>query len=118
VHRTIPFWKDYGLTAYKTAFPSTISTNTAITEDLGVNIQGTPYLKVDAPAGVHIRITLNDYYMQEYVTRQGVQEFECFPWQNSSSQTVKYDFSNVTGTVNILDLKFRQTSYNTSSPVA
>jgi hypothetical protein len=114
VHRTIPFWKDYGLTAYNNAFPSTINTNTTITEELGINIQGTPYLKVNAPAGVRIRIILNEFYWQEYITRQGVQEFECFAWQNSSSHTVKYEFSNVTGTVSILDLKFRETGYNTA----
>lgn len=112
--RTIPFWKDYGLTAYNNAFPSTISANTTVTEELGINIQGTPYLKVDAPAGVRIKIVLNDFYFQEYITRQGVQEFECFAWQNSSSHTVKYEFSNVTGTITILDLKFRETSYNTA----
>lgn len=114
VHRTIPFWKDYGLTAYNNAHPSTISTNTTIMEELGNNIQGTPYLKVDAPAGVRIKITLNEFYWQEYITRAGVQEFECFAWQNSSNDTVKYEFSNVTGTVTILDLKFRQTAYNTT----
>ena len=112
--RTIPFWKDYGLTAYNNAFPSTINSNTTVTEELGINIQGTPYLKVDAPAGVRIKIILNEFYFQEYITKQGVQEFECFAWQNSSSHTVKYEFSNVTGTVSILDLKFRQTSYNTA----
>ncbi|OQP56817.1 hypothetical protein A3860_09540 [Niastella vici] len=114
VPRTIPFWKDYGLTAYNNAFPSTINSNTIITENLDINIQGTPYLKVDAPAGVRIKIILNDFYWQEYITRAGVQEFECFAWQNSSSHNVKYDFSNVTGTVTILDMKFRQTSYNTA----
>lgn len=114
VHRTIPFWKDYGLTSYNNPYPSTISSNTTITQELGINIQGTPYLKVDAPAGVRIKIILNEYYWQEYITRQGVQEFECFAWQNSSGHNVKYEFSNVTGTVNILDLKFRQTGYNTA----
>jgi hypothetical protein len=114
VHRTIPFWKDYGLTAYNNPYPSTISTNTTITEELGINIQGTPYLRVNAPAGVRIKIILNDYYWQEYITRQGVQEFECFAWQNSSSHSVKYEFSNVTGAVTIVDLKFRQTGYNTA----
>ncbi|THU38278.1 T9SS type A sorting domain-containing protein [Niastella caeni] len=114
VHRTIPFWKDHGLTPYNKAFPSTINTNTTITQELGINIQGTPYLKVDAPAGVRIKIILNEFYWQEYITRPGVQEFECFAWQNSSDHTVKYEFSNVTGPVTILDLKFRQTSYNTA----
>jgi len=114
VHRTIPFWKDYGLTAYNNAFPSTISTNTTVTENLDINIQGTPYLKVNAPAGVRIKIILNDFYWHEYITRAGVQEFECFAWQNSSSHTVQYNFSNVTAPVTILDMKFRQTGYNTA----
>lgn len=114
VHRTIPFWKDYGLTAYKNqaALPKFISTNTTVVGDLGINIQGTPYLKLNTPAGVHIRIVLNDFYYQDYITKEGEQEFECYAWQNSSSHTVKYQFSNVTGQVQLLDLKFRQTSYN------
>lgn len=115
VNRTIPFWKDYGLKPYlnQAALPASINTNTTITGNLGINIQGTPYLKLNAPAGVHIRIVLNDFYYQDYITKEGVQEFECYAWQNSSSHTVKYQFSNVTGPIQILDLKFRQTSYNT-----
>ena len=60
--RTIPFWKDYVLTAYKNAFPSTISTNTTVTEDRGINIQGTSYQKVDAPAG-DSSITISHFKM-------------------------------------------------------
>jgi len=116
VHRTIPFMKDYGLSEYQNQaiLPTSIRTNLTITGQLGINIQGSPYLKVDAPAGVRIRMILNDFYWQEYVTKAGVQEFECFQWQNSSSHTVKYEFSNVTGPVTIMGLKFRQTSYNTT----
>ncbi|MDD4991036.1 MAG: GH116 family glycosyl hydrolase [Paludibacter sp.] len=115
VHRTIPFWKNYGLTTYinQAELPKSISENTTISGNLGINIQGTPYLKLNAPAGVHVRIVLNDFYYQEYITKNGEQEFECYAWQNSSSHTVKYQFTNVTGPVQILDLKFRQTSYNT-----
>lgn len=115
IHRTIPFIKDYGLSDYQNQalIPTTIHTNLTITGQLGINIQGSPYLKVDAPAGVRIRMTLNDFYWQEYVTKAGIQEFECYQWQNSSSHKVKYEFSNVTGPVTILGLKFRQTSYNT-----
>jgi hypothetical protein len=115
VNRTIPFWKDYGLKPYanQASLPASISTNTIITGNLGINIQGTPYLKLNAPAGVNIRIVLNDFYYQDYVTKAGEQEFECYEWQNSSSHSVKYQFTNVKGTVQILDLKFRQTSYNT-----
>lgn len=115
VNRTIPFWKDYGLIAYQkiTPLPVSITTDTTITGNLGINIQGTPHLKLNAPAGVNIRIVLNDFYYQDYITKKGVQEFECYAWQNSSSHTVKYQFTNVTGPIQILDLKFRQTSYNT-----
>lgn len=116
IHRTIPFWKDYGLASYlnSSEIKNTLitKTNDEVIGDLGINIQGTPYLKVDAPAGVKIKMVLNDFYHQEYITKKGIQEFECFAWQNSSGHTVKYEFSNVTSPVKILDLKFRQTSYN------
>jgi len=114
VYRTIPFWKDYGLTPYQnqSSLPSSINTNTTITGVLGINIQGTPYLKVNAPAGVNIRMVLNDFYYQDYITKGGEQEFDCYQWQNSSSHNVKYIFTNVTGTVQILSLQFRQIGYN------
>ena len=114
VHRTIPLWKDFGLSAYlnQANLPSTISADGTITGDLGINIQGNPYLKVDAPAGVKVRFVLNDFYHQEYITKGGVQEFECYAWQNSSQHTVTYEFTNVTSPVSILDLKFRQTGYD------
>ncbi|WP_111307266.1 alpha-L-rhamnosidase-related protein [Confluentibacter sediminis] len=115
VYRTIPFWKDYGLTPYlnQSELQNTnITENTTVVGDLGINIQGTPYLKVDAPAGVKIRIVLNDFYHQEYITKKGIQEFECFAWQNSSSHNVRYEFSNVKEPVKLLNVKFRQTSYN------
>jgi len=115
VNRTIPFWKDFGLTPYtnQATLPTSISTKTTIIARLALNIQGTPYLKINAPAGVNVRIVLNEFYYQDYVTKEGEQEFECLAWQNSSSQSVKYQFTNVTGPIQILDLKFRQTSYNT-----
>lgn len=114
VYRTIPFWKDYGLTPYQnqSSLPSTINTDSTVIGVLGINIQGTPYLKVNAPAGVNIRVILNNFYYQEYITKGGEQEFDCYQWQNSSSHNVKYIFTNVTGTVQILDLEFRQLCYN------
>jgi hypothetical protein len=114
VNRTIPFWKDYGLTAYlnQTELPKQLTKDGVVEGKLGINIQGTPYLKVNAPAGVKIKIVLNAFYYQEYITKAGIQEFECFAWQNSSNHSVRYEFSNVTAPVEILDLKFRQTSYD------
>ncbi|MGQ1889460.1 alpha-L-rhamnosidase-related protein [Thermophagus sp. OGC60D27] len=114
-HRTIPFFKDHGLKPFlnEAAFPTHITKDTVIVGKLALNIQGTPYLKVKAPAGVNIRMTLNDFYYQDYITREGLQAFECLAWQNSSQHKVEYHFTNVTDEVEIIELKFRQTSYNT-----
>ncbi|MBN2162881.1 MAG: hypothetical protein JXR25_13480 [Pontiellaceae bacterium] len=115
VNRTIPMWKDFGLKSYANAdqLPRTISRDTTIEGKVDVNIHMTPYLKIDAPAGVHVRIILNEFYHQDYITKDGVQEFECFAWQNSCYHKVEYKFSNVTGPVKLLELKYRQTGYNT-----
>lgn len=116
VYRTIPFWKDYGLKPYlnQSELHNKVITknNDVVVGNLGINIQGTPYFKVDAAAGVKIRVVLNDFYYQEYITKNGIQEFECLAWQNSSNHTVRYEFSNIKEPLKILDLKFRQTSYN------
>jgi hypothetical protein len=120
MHRTIPQWKESGLNNYSNAgtFPATISSNRTVTARVGTNIQLRPYLKVNAPAGVKVRIEVNRYYWQEYTTKAGEQEFECWAWQNSSGDTVSYQFSNVTGPVQVLSLKYRETSYNTTIPGA
>lgn len=112
VPRGIPFWKEYGLSNYQNSIPASITANTSITGTVGTNIQLRPYLHVNAPAGVNIKIIVNRHYWQEYITKAGDQEFECFAWQNSSNHTVTYEFTNVTGTVQILGLKYRETSYN------
>jgi hypothetical protein len=118
VYRTIPQWKEGGLINYINAgsFPSIVSGSRTITARVGTNIQLRPYLKINAPAGVKVRIEVNRYYWQEYTTKAGEQEFECWAWQNSSGDTVSYQFSNVTGQVQILGLKYRETSYNTTLP--
>lgn len=112
VPRGIPFWKESDLSNYQNSIPTSITANTTITGTVGSNIQLRPYLHVNAPAGVKIKIIVNRHYWQEYITKAGDQEFECLPWQNSSNHTVTYEFTNVTGTVQILGLKYRETSYN------
>jgi hypothetical protein len=114
VPRGIPFWKEYDLTNYQNTIPASISANGNITGTIGINIQVRPYLHINAPAGVKIKIVVNRHYWQEYITKAGDQEFECLTWQNSSDHTVRYEFTNVTGTVQILGLKYRETSCNTT----
>ncbi|WP_343670119.1 PA14 domain-containing protein [Chitinophaga sp.] len=114
VPRTIPFWKEFDQTNYQnsSSIPTFVTRDSTITGTVGINIQLRPYLHVNAPAGVHIKIVVNRHYWQEYITKAGDQEFECLPWQNSSDHTVQYQFTSVTGPVQILGLKYRETSYN------
>jgi len=76
------------------------------------------YLKVNAPAGVTITIRMNQWYQEQFITKAGVQEYTTYQWQNTSGQpwskhSIEYAFSNVTGPVQILDLKYRPLGYNT-----
>ncbi len=111
VERPIPMWKDYGLAEYKSITHSGDSVVCA----LPYNAQIHPYLKVNAPAGKVIRITTDHYSVTgeqcvfaEYVTKDGEQEFECWDWLNG--ETVTY---NIPDGVEVIDLKYRETGYDT-----
>ena len=115
--RTIPLWRDYALSSYTNlSFPKTISGNTTVEGTVGTNIQGTQYMKINAPAGVKVKMYMNDFYYVEYYTKAGEQEFDTMSWQNASNHYARYEFSNIPSgqTVQILDLKFHQSSYDTS----
>lgn len=112
--RPIPQWKNYGLRNYGNSadFPA-ISDGERITAELPYNAQITPYLKIDASAGLMVKIEtdhheVNGYYGQrtEYITKDGIQEFESLAWQNG--ERVFYD---IPAGVNILALKYRETGY-------
>jgi len=120
VDRTIPMLKNAGLVAYtnQASLPTSVTAATAFTGDIGANIQTNAYLKVNAPAGVTITIRMNQWYQEQFITKAGVQEYTTYQWQNTSGQpwqkhSVEYAFSNVTGPVQILDLKHRPLGYNT-----
>ena len=110
--RPIPQWKNSGLRDYVNAadIPA-ISSGQVISARLPYNAQITPYLKVDAPAGLALTLrtddALNEIYSQ-YITRAGVQEFEALAWMNG--HTVLYDIPKG---VKILALKYRETGYDT-----
>lgn len=122
VKRPIPHWKDSGLLDYtnKASLPS-IGTGDTVKAKLPYNAQITPYLKIDAPAGLTIHIQ-TDHYVDpgyddndrrslrfEYVTKSGVQEFEFFAWTNGEEVHYK-----IPAGVKILELKYRETGYNTT----
>lgn len=114
--RPIPLWKDFGLNKYENdlSFPF-VSNGDTIIGKLPYNAQVTPFFKIEANGGEEISI-LTDYYegggaynvRGEYITRKGEQEYESLGWMNG--QNVYYVIPKG---VKILDLKYRETGYNT-----
>ncbi|MEC5142926.1 alpha-L-rhamnosidase C-terminal domain-containing protein [Chitinophaga sp. 212800010-3] len=114
--RPVPLWKDAGLAGYdnRTDIPKQ-SKGGIIIARLPRNITITPYLKIEAPAGLKIDIRTDNYkggseynVRTEYITKEGVQEFETFGYMNGHE--VHY---TIPEGVKILDLKYRETRYKT-----
>lgn len=116
VERPIPQWKDFGLRNYEgsKSFPY-VADGQTIMGKLPYNAQVTPYLQVEAKAGRRIGIQTDNYrggsapnVRAEYVTRDGVQEFEALGWM--SGHEVHY---SIPAGVKVLALKYRETGYAT-----
>ena len=115
VERPIPLWKDFGLKDYVNAedLPE-VSDGKTIKATLPYNAQITPYLKVEGSGGKLIDIRMDNYngggppnVRAEYVTRDGVQEYESLGWMNGHE--VHY---TIPAGFKILALKYRETGYN------
>ena len=111
VDRPIPQWKDYGLKTYT----RTERQGNQTLAYLPYNAQVTPYLKVKSVAGRKIDIRTDDYrggsatnVFAEYITREGVQEFECRGWMNGH-----YVIYTIPEGCEVLELKYRETGYET-----
>ena len=116
VLRPVPLWKDFGLKEYANAkeLPK-VSDGKLIKAKLPYNAQVTPYLKLEGPAGKLIDIRMDNYsggkqdnVRAEYVTKDGVQEYESLGWMNGHEMhyTIPAGFK-------IHALKYRETGYNT-----
>ncbi len=118
--RPIPQWKDSGLIDYvsKPDLPREGDGKPIICK-LPYNCHVTPYLKVEGPAGKVIKLRTDigatygslpkiETHRHEYITREGVQEFELPNWFNGHE--VHYE---VPVGVKVLDLKYRETGYDT-----
>ncbi len=110
--RPIPLWYDGGLVTYENAL--NVVNDVAIMK-LPKNISITPYFKIEAEAGLLVEIKTDNYYggnapnvRTEYITKQGVQEFETPAFINGHE--VLYTFPKG---VKVLDVKYRETKYNT-----
>lgn len=115
--RPIPLWKDSGVIPYENdeKWPEE-SNGEVITMKLPLNTTVTPYLKIEAPAGLVIDIRTDNYkggseynVRTEYVTKGGVQEFETLGYMNGHEVYYK-----IPKGVKILDLKYRETRYNSN----
>ncbi|MEI7525686.1 MAG: alpha-L-rhamnosidase C-terminal domain-containing protein [Mariniphaga sp.] len=116
VERPIPLWKVEELTKYENeAQLPKISDGKSIIAALPRNLTISPYLKIKAPAGLTIDMRTDNYkggseynYRSEYITKEGVQEFESLAYLNGHWMI----YTIPTG-VEILELRYRETRYNT-----
>lgn len=113
VERPIPLFKDFGLKEYP-ALRQSAKGDTLFCR-LPYNCQFTPYLKVEAAEGLTIHMQTDNYYgggpenvRAEYITRNGVQEYESFGWM--SGHEMWYILPEG---VKVLEVKFRETGYDT-----
>lgn len=116
IERPTPLWRTSGLTAYENAseFPK-ISDGKPIIARLPHNITISPYLKIKAPAGLTIDMRTDNYkggseynYRSEYITKEGIQEFESLPYLNGH-----WMIYSIPPGVEILDLRYRESRYDT-----
>ena len=113
--RNIPFWYDSALLSYpsvKTRFGTQQDTFVAY---LPKNLTFTPYIYAEAKGGERVEIRTDNYnggsaynVRADYICKTGVQTFESLGYQNGHE--VWYI---VPKSVKVLDLKYRETHYNT-----
>jgi hypothetical protein len=113
-NRPIPQWYNSGLVNYTTLVKN--DSNNVVIAHLPLNTTMTPYFKIDAPAGLLIDIRTDNYMggsepniRTEYVTKNGIQEYETPAYMNGHYIIYKFPPQ-----VKILDLKYRETKYNTN----
>lgn len=118
--RPIPQWKNSGLVDYtsKPTLPLEGEGKPVVCK-LPYNCQITPWFKIEALAGKVIKLETDisssygslpkiETHRHEYITRDGVQEFEVPNWFNGHE--VHYVFPEG---VKVLDLRYRETGYDT-----
>ncbi len=110
IERPIPMWRDYGLRDYE----EITREGNIITAKLPYNCQITPYLKVKATAGKTVDIRTDNYMgggaanvYSEYITRDGVQEYESYGWMNGH-----YVYYTIPDGVEVVSLQYRETGYD------
>lgn len=111
--REIPQWKDLELNNYTDIFTFPfVSKTEPILVHLPMNLQVYPYFKVQAKAGQKIIVRAEDTkeknLVLEYITKEGIQDFEMPNWING--HIIKYE---IPAGIKVLELKYRATQYDT-----
>lgn len=113
--RPFPNWRDSGIQRYEKVTTREEEETVVVTGTLPRNITVTPYLKVRAAAGQTIDIRSDNYkggseynVRAEYVTRNGVQEFEMPNYVNGHS--ILYTLPKG---VKVLKVGYRETRFDT-----
>ncbi len=113
--RPSPLFKDWGVRDYLDIEEKTLEDGSVqYICKLPYNLHATPRLKVDAPAGLTIDMRADDYMggseynvRGEYVTKEGVQEYESLGWMNGHKMIY-----TVPKGVKVLALQYRESGYD------
>lgn len=115
VKRPIPLWKDYGLKEYESVTRIPGSINDTLVCRLPYNAQITPWLKVQSEEGKLISIQTDHYFgggppnvRAEYITSNGVHEYESFGWMNGQKV-----FYIIPKELELIEVNYRETGFNT-----
>ncbi len=115
--RPIPFFRESGLKTYRAVerVPARGAGRELLKCALPWNAQVTPYFKIRARAGLKVHIYTGNYTLggartvrAEYITRDGIQEYECPGWMNG--HVVYYDLPVGAG---LLEARYRESGYDT-----
>lgn len=118
--RQIPLFKEYGLKDFLNSDSVKdlyVEKNLVLEMRLPYNMQFTPFLELEAPAGKRITIKAENYHTNApgekgiksvYITKNGGQKYESLGWLNGE----RIGFEIPSG-VTIRNLKYRETGYDT-----
>ncbi len=115
VKRPIPQWKDFGLKEYESVVRINGEHADTLVCKLPYNAQITPWFRVRAEEGAQITIYTDHYFgggppnvRAEYITKQGLQEYESLGWMNGHNV-----YYIVPKEVEVEKLQYRETGYDT-----
>ncbi|MGZ3849188.1 MAG: alpha-L-rhamnosidase-related protein [Flavisolibacter sp.] len=115
VERPIPNWYNSGILKYDSVSYHPTDSNVTIRAKLPRNLSITPYFKIRSGEGKLIDLRTDNYkggseynVRAEYITKNGVQEFEAFNYVNGHS--VIYTLPKG---IEVIALGYRETRYNT-----